>query len=1004
MAYTKCPARYKNVGLESFGDKKKVTEELLKQFCKNDEYLYKQIRKLLDLTDPESRKRFHPPTFEDEIKSFGYATGMHNGKPCYMFNNGGEYHFGINFNTNDDMVFTKEGIVYVNDESIIDWNSKDGSVIVLPGDKDENGTLQIESCGQEDINEPINEPDVWHWEKPKPTTVIKKITKPNGKPKKDSYCYGPYGSMLPNGWWYVGYDLNKNYHIKPAWKKNPYKEGIPSKCRAQTFTAQHTGYVTKVNVNVISESSKKSASPFCVEIWKTKKGVPYGGAIARETMRFVDTNAYSGAHIKTFKFKKHASVVKNHKYAVVFRSPLSHRDSCYRIAGWPRECYTDYMKGNYYYGYAFSSTDNGKTWIRYDKNAYGKLHTDYHSMPIAFGFELYVQPTKTIKKKINKKSNKKPVKVIDKKGGPKDNIVGQRDLYPVGHHSIVFKIPTTNPIYHLHIDEGSVEQGANGTEITWDICYNNNKVYHTNDLIDKTMTRGNGEYDLSEEKPTFVLVRCTLSTLSKYHTPKLHSVKFIVHTSPTKKAFVRSLPYAPESETMLPACIWSEVNADYEKDDGVDVEVDVVKEIDATQTIRVRYDTLKDLWSYYRDFYIDKNISDFTDDDAFRREIQGDEAFLKHLKDDLEPPVYVLSEYPKTNPKYYKYFDYFELRNYPAYPIVSCRKVLGETILEVEDFEDSNYDDVNSQYSFKTNRELNKNLLHIVFREPQISYPNENDVEDAVDMYVDQVQEGVIENVLVEGVDYTIGDDNKTIIFKLDGENIQKNIVLDDMGMIKCFKLSDGTLEGEMAWDLALCDSDFIDSEDFQEGGETVTTGDIVELVLNLQDTPYIEHVHYTVDYKEKNMTPRESMLEDLGSCDIQITYNPLWVRGLETENFPLKMDMWTETFNSEDYRDDNDNIVYYTRVAPRDNLREVVLYDDEESLVRQELIEDLDFEVDYLTNKVTITHPVEKDTPITIRYTPNLTENALSLCYRMDRTDTSKQGYIYSNYFTTRT
>ena len=79
-------------------------------------------------------------------------------------------------------------------------------------------------------------------------------------------------------------------------------------------------------------------------------------------------------------------------------------------------------------------------------------------------------------------------------------------------------------------------------------------------------------------------------------------------------------------------------------------------------------------------------------------------------------------------------------------------------------------------------------------------------------------------------------------------------------------------------------------------------------------------------------------------------------------------------------------------------------MYDDEESLVRQELIEDLDFEVDYLTNKVTITHPVEKDTPITIRYTPNLTENALSLCYRMDRTDTSKQGYIYSNYFTTRT
>ena len=60
MANTKCPARYKNLGLETFGNKRKVTEEILKQLCKNDEYLYQQIRILLDSTDPETRKRFFP--------------------------------------------------------------------------------------------------------------------------------------------------------------------------------------------------------------------------------------------------------------------------------------------------------------------------------------------------------------------------------------------------------------------------------------------------------------------------------------------------------------------------------------------------------------------------------------------------------------------------------------------------------------------------------------------------------------------------------------------------------------------------------------------------------------------------------------------------------------------------------------------------------------------------------------------------------------------------------
>lgn len=989
MVNTKCPARYKNVGLETFGNKKKVTDELLKQFCKNDEYLYQQIRKLLDLTDPESRKRFHPPYYDDEIKSFGYRVGTKNEKNCYQFDDGGEYYFGVNFNTQDDDVIKINGITYYNDESIIDFNRSENDVDILVTDNGENGFARIkqsiETNQVDDLTKPI------YKDSSKSTTIQK--TKKIGSPKLDSYCYGPYGAMKPNGWWYVGFDKDKNYNIKSKWKKKPYTEGIPTKCRAQTFTAQHTGYITKVNINIISESNKKSASPFSCEIWKTKKGVPYGGPIARVEKSFIDSNAYTGAHIKTFKFDKKAVVTKGHKYAIVMRSPLSHRSSCYRIAGWPRSCYTNYMKGTYYYGAAYQSTDNGKTWIKYDKNAYGKLHADIHTMPVAFGFEVYVQPTKTIKSTKNT-GNKKELIGYEQKD---DN----KYIYtPVGNHYLYFKIPTTNPIYALTIDEGDCHQSlGDGNEILWDISYDGEDFNNNNKVGE--IGNGAGNYDLSSVNPTFLIVRCNLKNTDKYKTPILRSVQFIVHTHPSKKAYVRSLPYCPESETMLPACIWSEVNAEYEQELNTDVKIDIVREVQAQQTILIRKDTIDELWEFYSDYYPTKQKSDFSNDDVFRNAIQADEDFLKHLTT-LEPPVYIISSFPEDDENYYEYFDYFDLAHYPAYPLISCNKILGEKIIEVEDFKSSKYDAQNTIYTLDLNRDLENDLINVVFQQPQ---------------NIENKQEGVIENVLVfdenystthtfsNGADFGLTDDKKGIVFNLDGTNFKKNVVFESNGEIKCYRLLDGTLDVSESEE----GDDSVSGEDsdelYYDVAEDGYTGDVIELVVNLRDKSYIEHLNYTVDYDNKWLIPKSSMRKDLSSGEILITYNPLWMKDLTSENLPLKMDMWTENFvASADYRDKNGNIVLYTKVAPRDNLREVVLYDDEETLVRTELIEDIDFVVDYQKNKITFDYPIKDDTPITIRYTPNLTDTALSLAFRMDRESTDNQAYIFGSYFTTRT
>ena len=73
---TNCPPSYRNLQCESFGNNKIITSQLLRQFCKNDSYLYEQVQELWDMTDPETRKRFYPPYFMDISRSFGIESAI----------------------------------------------------------------------------------------------------------------------------------------------------------------------------------------------------------------------------------------------------------------------------------------------------------------------------------------------------------------------------------------------------------------------------------------------------------------------------------------------------------------------------------------------------------------------------------------------------------------------------------------------------------------------------------------------------------------------------------------------------------------------------------------------------------------------------------------------------------------------------------------------------------------------------------------------------------------
>ena len=989
MANTKCPATYKNLGLETFGNKKKVTEELLKQLCKNDEYLYQQVRFLLDSTDPETRNRFYPPTFDNELKSFGYTNGTNNDRKCYKFNDGEQFVYQVDFDTSDDCTYRSGHIIYNNDESIIDYK-KTGSGVHIFVDE-EGGHARIpELTGIRQAEVLVKEAQIIETVTPHTITEPSTTIESDGKVVLDSsYTQNrTFDSEDPieNRLARIGLmgssvgSLSK--YKMPSGKLNGIAEsqrgkGYPIYACAQTFTAQNNGWITEVYlmVDYHGKSGTEPPYPFICEIWETKDGVPYGGALTR-VEKYINNVSYER---QKFTFDKQVSVTKGKQYAIVMKGSYT----VYFVGGFDSTEFTNYATTSkntggwagynskvisrkhepYPYGKAYGSSNNGESW-------YSPCNNDsYTDTAIAqFWFEVYVQPTKEI---VTETEVVEYITTLEEEEAVYEIVDVPYAYYPVGNHYIYFNIPSTNPITFLSINNLTDDDKWNGQEILFDISYNGkdwNNDYHMSNSID-----GTGSYDLTSDKPVFVCVRCNLKNTDDTKTPELTNVEFIVDTEASTKAYIRSLPYFPVQEDMLCANIWSEIGTYFENDTGTNVKVDIVREVTSQERFSIRKDTVEDLILYYNEYYPESKNHSYNDE-QFRELIHEDEAFLEYLKN-KSPSIYVVSALPDDDVHHYKYFDSIELSHYPAYPTLICDKLLKEITVPPRLFYDkSKYNAQRTEYTLKTNVDLEHHLTNIVFQEPMAS-----EIEN---------HEGTLDNVLIEGVDYRIEDDN--IIFILNGDNISNNIVRGGNGEVKCYQTSGGI-------------HDIIDDKDlpdFDTDADIIPyLGNVVKLTLNLQQNSYKEHMHYDIDYDNKLMKLKPSMENDLDTCELLISYNPLWVRDLDLKDFPLKMDLWTEHFVVKDGQK-----TFTLKTTPVDDLREVVLFDEEDSLTRKVLEEEVDFIVDYVRNTFTLLRDVEDDTPITVRYTPNLRDNKLSLAYRMDRNDVYKQAYIYSNYFTTRT
>ena len=122
--------KFKHLKQECFGDQKKVTEELLKTLGLNEEYLYKFVRKLQDLTDPVTKRIFKPSFSIDYNKSYNCYVTSHNGVECVCISDETETTKIVDFNPNNDDGNLFDDSVIVSDEStVVRMKNKDNDIL-----------------------------------------------------------------------------------------------------------------------------------------------------------------------------------------------------------------------------------------------------------------------------------------------------------------------------------------------------------------------------------------------------------------------------------------------------------------------------------------------------------------------------------------------------------------------------------------------------------------------------------------------------------------------------------------------------------------------------------------------------------------------------------------------------------------------------------------------------------------------------------------------------------
>lgn len=623
MAKTRCPAKYKNLGLESFGNKKKVTEEILKQCCKNDEWLRQNIEEVRYLTPPAVRKSLLINETIDTEKSWG-CTGVYEEA----------YDNKIQFSKLTHCSFD---IDLTNEDGLSRWFDASNSTVVSDYTTKNDGTkssfISLES------------------------TLVEGEIKNIGTAEK----YSGYNSA-----WYVGYDKTKNFYLKPQWIKDwksvdvtNAKKRIPAIARCQTFKVPDNmnGKLLQVDLQLeYNGVPTLSSSPLHVQLWNTYEGwvwqtkwnnetkkaeraymtvsdfqTKYGVAPSNSWQRFnrvkVPIMKYSKktktlepvkdkkGNIKyTIKYVKENNgkyIIKRKKvfkpysnkgksikeplaeyihnpdsttkagehsmpfdntpevkggkhYAIVLLSPLNNWDNCPRWGGWGRNCRRD-ENGN---------ARNAGDASYYDGRVY-KGGDAFYSTDNGVSWHRYGKSGEDDDIKVYKQGKYAPQ---DFRFRCRIKTGEDSTVYPTNERKELRLKPIyCNPIYRViltptDIGTETVVREVHGLTVDYQLSTDGDNWY------DFENTRYGLVYEL-DEPSRVIFIRALMESSDATKTPIVEKVHIELDMNLPKEMYVRTKPYTPDKfGTILGASVWGRVFAPYElEDDSVDCKVDIIQ-------------------------------------------------------------------------------------------------------------------------------------------------------------------------------------------------------------------------------------------------------------------------------------------------------------------------------------------------------------------------------------------------------------------------------------------
>ena len=636
-------SKYIRIPITGWGNKQLVTLQLLKNYVNNEDYLYNECENLWDSTPPITRKLFKPLPM-DADKSYGVSL---NSDDEYTMYDKTDTTVLINFtstvNPENDNYYQKM-IDTVKTTCVYDNN-----VITLP-----KKTVSVLDTNTRD--------------------------------------YSPFDNdMTCNEFWYIGYDRNRVYETRPNWVMNEEHGGIPAICRAQTFKVDLNdktlpyGVLESVVLNLHGESLQTGV-PLIVEITEAveQNGTYYpasrdhinndrynttkygDGKRAKQIAKqyWYPSNTDPGVVAITFDWG--AKVEDNKHYAIVLRSPLNHQPNPYSIGGWNKHCNGDVYKD----GDAFMSTNNGYTWLKYGKDSNVGYHEGMYA-PQDFAFQCHIRQ--------------------------------EHEEYETGEYTIY-----TKPIHIEGIESITIsceDESRDGT-----INY-----YAYNPLTEDWVLFN--EYNTvtfkDEQRPDVTIIKAVLSLTRTGNAPYIQTMNIHVHHQLFKKGMLRTLPYTPRTTGILSASTYSHVHCPYKVADRQKdiITVDIIQEsINYTHadiielTSIPRYDSIcKSVTPSVKD-----EINEIINANETRKETLIKTFIEAHtqLFTDLEAcNVYVLE-----NPN----LKSIRIDGNSAYPIIRCslQPVSGETIEFTEWLDYTvNYDETDNKTDKETDNKTNNNLI-----------------------------------------------------------------------------------------------------------------------------------------------------------------------------------------------------------------------------------------------------------------------------------------------------